>query len=147
MKTAVLIFAAALVAYSFLPPPRTAVESGPVSKALSSASSADRATVAAIYRALGAVTKRDQGSQIGTSAVWRSVHSAALRLSVGSTSLVGKYPGLDEAVDNVLSERVGLNNISLTADVDDPATDEEDKKPVWQLIVSACQEVEAQSGR
>jgi hypothetical protein len=138
MKTAVLIFAFMLAAYSFLPPPRTAVESGPVSKALSSASSADRATVAAIYRALGAVTKRDQGSQIGTTAVWRSVHSAALRLSVGSTPLVGKYPGLDTAVEEVLQTYVTLENVPLASEVD--------KKIVWKSIVEGCSEVERQAG-
>jgi hypothetical protein len=138
MKTAVLIFAFMLAAYSFLPPPRTAVESGPVSKALSSASSADRATVAAIYRALGAVTKRDQGSQIGTTAVWRSVHSAALRLSVGSTPLVGKYPGLDRAVEEVLQTYVTLENVPLASEVD--------KKIVWKSIVEGCSEVERQAG-
>jgi|APGre2960657404_1045060.scaffolds.fasta_scaffold14455_3 hypothetical protein len=138
MKTAVLIFAFMLAAYSFLPPPRTAVESGPVSKALSSASSADRATVAAIYRALGAVTKRDQGSQIGTTAVWRSVHSAALRLSVGSTPLVGKYPGLDKAVEEVLQTYVTLENVPLASEVD--------KKIVWKSIVEGCSEVERQAG-
>jgi hypothetical protein len=138
MKTAVLIFAFMLAAYSFLPPPRTAVESGPVSKALSSASSADRATVAAIYRALGAVTKRDQGSQIGTTSVWRSVHSAALRLSVGSTPLVGKYPGLDKAVEEVLQTYVTLENVPLASEVD--------KKIVWKSIVEGCSEVERQAG-
>jgi len=138
MKTVVLIFAFMLAAYSFLPPPRTAVESGPVSKALSSASSADRATVAAIYRALGAVTKRDQGSQIGTTAVWRSVHSAALRLSVGSTPLVGKYPGLDKAVEEVLQTYVTLENVPLASEVD--------KKIVWKSIVEGCSEVERQAG-
>ena len=138
MKTAVLIFAFMLAAYSFLPPPRTAVESGPVTKALSSASSADRGTVAAIYRALGEVTKRDQGSQIGTTAVWRSVHSAALRLSVGSTPLVGKYPGLDKAVEEVLQTYVTLENAPLASEVD--------KKIVWKSIVEGCAEVERQAG-
>lgn len=138
MKTAVITLAVLLVAYSFLPPPRTAVESGHVSKALSSASSADRAKVAAIYRALGEVTKRDQGSQIGTTAVWRSVHSAALRLSVGSTSLVGKYPGLDKAVEEVLQTYVTLENVPLASEVD--------KKIVWKSIAEGCAEVERQAG-
>lgn len=138
MKTAVITLAVLLVAYSFLPPPRTAVESGHVSKALSSASSADRAKVAAIYRALGEVTKRDQGSQIGTTAVWRSVHSAALRLSVGATSLVGKYPGLDKAVEEVLQTYVTLENVPLASEVD--------KKIVWKSIAEGCAEVERQAG-
>lgn len=145
VKHAAIVLSGLLLFWSFFTP-RTAVEAGPVKKALASASSSDRAKVAAIYRALGAVTARDKGSQIVTTAIWRSVHSAALRLSVGSTDLVGKYPGLDKAVDDVLASRISLDNLSLTAEVDDPSTEAVDKKPLWQLIVAACEEVEKQSG-
>lgn len=111
------IFAAALlVAASFVWSPRPAA-SGPVAAALSSASSTDRERVRAIYQALADVTTRDAGSRIATVAAWRAVHSDALRLAVGGTDLVGKYPGLDKAVEKVLAEHVGLDNSAITPEV------------------------------
>lgn len=108
--------AAALVVMSFVTVPRSAAP-GPVAAALQSASSTDRARVRAIYSALADVTQRDAGSRIANVATWRAVHADALRLAVGGTDLVGKYPGLDRAVDQVLSEHVGLDNVPLTPDV------------------------------
>lgn len=137
MKHLPIILCAALVAYTFLPS-RPVVESGPVTKALASASSADRAKVAGIYRALADVTKRDQGKQIGSTAVWRAVHSSALRLAVGGTDLVGKYPGLDTAVDETLKRHVSLDNLPLSSSYEG--------KPVWERIVEGCKAVEAQAG-
>jgi len=133
-----VLIAAAVVAFTLLPT-RPAVEVGPVRKALASASSSDRAAVAGVYRALADVTKRDQGQQMGTTAIWRSVHSSALRLAVGGTPLVGKYKGLDTAVESVLGERVGLENVSLTS----PGSD---GKPVYEALAGACEEVARQAG-
>lgn len=138
MKHILPVLAGLLLVYSLATTPRTAVEAGPVTKALASASSSDRAKVAAIYRALADVTERDKGTQIGTTAVWRSVHSAALRLSVGGTDLVGKYPGLDAAVESVLSKHFSLDNVALTSEVNG--------KPVWQSISAGCKDVETQCG-
>jgi hypothetical protein len=49
--------------------------------------------------------------------MWRAIHSDALRLAVGGTDLVGKYPGLDKAVDTVLREYVSVDNVSLSDEV------------------------------
>ena len=111
-----IIVAAALVVTSFVVDPRSAAP-GLVATALRSASSTDRARVRAIYSALADVTQRDAGSRIANVATWRAVHADALRLAVGGTDLVGKYPGLDRAVDAVLAEHVGLDNVPLTPEV------------------------------
>lgn len=105
-----------LVAASFALSPRPAA-SGPVAAALSSASSTDRERVRAIYQALADITQRDAGSRIATVSAWRAVHSDALRLAVGGTDLVGKYPGLDTAVESVLAANVSLDNTAITPEV------------------------------
>ena len=137
MKHLPLILAALILAYTFLPP-RPVVESGPVTKALASASSADRAKVAGIYRAFADVTARDRGKQIASTAIWRAVHSSALRLAVGGSPFVGKYQGLDKAVEEVLSQSNSLDNLSLTA--------ESNGQPVWKNLENACLEVARQAG-
>jgi hypothetical protein len=117
-----------MVAYSFLPaaqPP-----SGPVAQALVSAPSSDRAVVRGIYTALADVTERDKGSQIGSTAIWRDVHSAALRLAAGE--IKGKYAGLDLAVEKVLDEHFSLDNVPMTAEV-------------VAKVVAGCKEVAKQS--
>lgn len=135
MKNAILLAAILFLGYTFLParkPPD--LPAGPVAEALRSASSSDRKTVASLYSALADVTERDgRDRQIGTTQSWRSCHSAALRLGVGGTSLPGKYPGLDAAVEQVLSQYFPLENL--------PLTDELRAK-----IVAGCREVAKQSG-
>jgi hypothetical protein len=130
MKYVPLVLAVALVAASFIDVRRPAAD-GPVSKALSSASSTDRAAVASIYRALGDVMARDRGRLITTTAAWRAVYSDALRLAAGGTDLVGKYPGLDKAVESTLSQHYTLENLP----VDDALAEK---------IVAACKDVERQ---
>lgn len=111
-----LTLAAALVAASFVSSPRPAA-TGPVAVALQSASSSDRAKLASIYRALADVISRDKGQLITTTAAWRSIYSDALRLAAGGTDLVGKYPGLDAAVEKVLAEYYPLENLPIDKDV------------------------------
>lgn len=141
MKNAALIAAVVFLGYAFLepsglpkPPDTPVVVEGPVSVALRSASSEDRGTVAAVYLALADVTERDAKDRLlGTTQAWRSCHSAALRLAVGGTSLVGRYPGLDTAVEQVLSQFFTLDNQPISPDV-------------RAQIVAACREVARQSG-
>lgn len=104
----------------------------PVTAALKSASAADKAKVRAIYGSLADVTQRDAGKLITTTAVWRAIHADALRLAVGGTDLVGKYPGLDKSVEEVLSTHFSLDNKPLD-------------KPQVDAIVAGCKEVERQS--
>jgi hypothetical protein len=129
LALSVLVFALTLV------PQRPAV-TGPVADALRSASSTDRARVASVYRALADVTVRDAGKQIATLATWRSIHASSLRLAVGGTELVGKYKGLDVAVDTVLRDALGaaekVDNVALTPDV-------------VEKLAAGCKEVVRQS--
>lgn len=122
--------AALLVAVSLVSSPRPAA-TGPVATALQSATSTDRAKVASIYRALGDLMRRDSGRLISTTALWRSVYTDALRLAAGGTDLVGKYPGLDTAVEETLSKYYTLEVLPI----DDSLTEK---------IVSACKDVERQ---
>lgn len=110
-------------------PQRPAV--GPVSQALSSASSADRAKVRSVYHALADLIDRDGGKLIATTAMWRAVYSDALRLAAGGSGLVGKYPGLDAAVEKVLSEHYPLDNVPIDG-------------PMAKRIAAGCRAVEQQ---
>lgn len=126
-----ILVAAALVAFSFFPTPQPVA--GPVATAMKSASSTDRRKVSAVYRALADVTARDAAQQIKTLGQWRAVHASALRLAAGGTNLVGKYKGLDLAVEEVLQASVGtLENV--------PLNDE-----LVGKLVAGCKEVVRQS--
>jgi hypothetical protein len=123
------LVAAALVVISFLP--QRSAGTGPVATALKSATSTDRAKVASIYHALGDLMARDNGRLITTTALWRSVYTDALRLAAGGTDLVGKYPGLDPAVEETLGKYYSLQVLPI----DDALSDK---------IVAACKDVERQ---
>ena len=112
------LLTAIAVAVSFVWSPRPAA-TGPVATALKSATSTDRARVRRIYAALADITARDSGARIANVATWRAVHSDALRLAVGGTDLPGKYPGLDRAVEEVLSKHIGLDNVPLAGEAKD----------------------------
>lgn len=116
MKHIPLALAVLLVAASFVGSPRPAA-TGPVAKALESAPSSDRAKVKAIYQALGDVMARDSGRLITTTAAWRAIYSDALRLAVGGTDFVGKYPGLDTAVEEVLAKHYQLENVAIDSEL------------------------------
>lgn len=131
MKHIPLAIAVLFLAFSFLPPQPRAT--GPVATALQSATSTDRATIAATYRALADVVRRDAGRRITTTGVWRAVYKDALALAVGGTELVGKYPGLDKAVEEVLGGYYTLDDVAVDEDL-------------AQKIGTACVEVARQSG-
>ena len=131
MKLLPLFIACLVAGLTFLPPQPRAT--GPVAVALSSASSTDRATISATYRALADVMRRDAGRRITTTGVWRAVYQDALALAVGGTDLVGKYPGLDKAVEEVLSQYYTRDDVAITDEV-------------AQKISLACVEVARQSG-
>lgn len=111
VKHVAVLAAAALVAFSFVGPRPAAT--GPVADALQSASSTDRAKIAAVYSALADVIARDSGRLIATTSAWRAIYSAALRLAVGGTDLVGKYPGLDKAVEQVLGQHYTQDDVPI----------------------------------
>jgi len=129
MKQLPVAIALMLVVIGFLPAKPQAT--GPVAQAMSGAPKADRAKLAGIYTALADVTERDGGKQITTLAVWRDVHSATLRLAVGE--MKGKYPGLDVAVEKVLSEHVAPEDVALNGKTLDD-------------VIAGCREVAKQGG-
>lgn len=130
MKHLLLIAAIVYAVYSFAPSAPTPVaKTGPVADALRLATPKDKQTVASIYESLADITKRDGGKRISTTAAWREVHRNTLGLSVGGTDLVGKYPKLDDAVEEVIGKHISLDNVALSGVVDD--------------LVAACEEVSA----
>lgn len=132
MRHLPFLIALAICAYTFVPksPPTPAV-TGPVATALRSAPSSDRAYLASLYSALADVVTRDKGQRITTTAVWRAIHQDALRLAVGGTALRGKYPGLDVAVEEVLSRHYSLDDKAIGPEM-------------AEQIAAGCLEVEAQ---
>lgn len=121
---------AGALALSFVSVPRPAAI-GPVATALQSAPPADRARVASIYRALADVMARDAGRLIATTAQWRAVYQDALRLAAGGTDLVGKYPDLDEAIEETLAKYYSLDVTAIDA-------------KMAEKIAAACKDVERQ---
>ena len=55
------------------------------------------------------------------------MHQTALALSVGGTDLVGKYPDLDTAVEEVIGKYISLDNVALSGVADE--------------LVKACKEI------
>lgn len=129
VKHYILAAAVLFAALQFVP--QRSAATGPVATALASASSSDRARVRSVYAALADVIDRDGGSLIPTTAVWRSVYQDALRLAAGGTSLPGKYPGLDKAIDEVLSQHYPLDNLPID-------------KVMAKKIADGCRAVEKQ---
>lgn len=114
VKHYILLAAVAFAAFQFVPKgPQRSAATGPVSTALSSAPSSDRARVASVYAALADVIERDGGKLISTTAVWRAIYADALRLAAGGTDLPGKYPGLDKAIEEVLAQHYPLDNLPI----------------------------------
>jgi hypothetical protein len=131
MKHLPIIIASLFLAFTLIPPQPRAT--GPVAVALSSASPSDRATLSATFRALADVMRRDAGRRITTTGVWRAVYKDALALAVGGTDVVGKYPDLDKAVEEVLANYYSLDDVAIDQDI-------------AQKITTACTEVARQSG-
>jgi hypothetical protein len=68
------------------------------------------------------VLRRDNGRLIKTTEQWATYQARMLNLSVDGTSIKGKYPGLDVAIDNVfvrvLGTTPGANDVlAVNADV------------------------------
>lgn len=133
VKHWILLGAVAFAVLQFVPvgPQRSAV-TGPVSKALASASSSDRARVASVYASLADLIERDGGKLIPTTSVWRAIYADALRLAAGGTDLPGKYQGLDTAIEQTLAQYYSLDNQPI-----DQAT--------AMQIAAGCRAVEAQA--
>lgn len=73
----------------------------------------DGSKLAAFYSAVADVIARDHGKLLQTTAELRELHRRAGLLMFQQTGIEGKYPGLAEAIDKVLADQIGLENVSL----------------------------------
>jgi len=116
---------------------RKSAKPGPVATALAGADFKDKDELRRYFKSLGDVTARDKGQRVKTLAQWRETHRNGLGVAFGGTGIVGKYPGLDVAIDGILHKQQGLVDQSLT-------TAMSDGKTLAEVLVDACKEVEAQ---
>lgn len=122
MKKLVLI-AGALLLFSFVFPngisipgvnPEVVVPVAPVETdstivaLLKDATAADKARVVSIYDGMRFVLSRDKGERIGTTEKWADFQANTLQLAVEQ---VGKYPGLDDAIEAVFAKQVGTDDV------------------------------------
>jgi hypothetical protein len=75
---------------------------------LSKADAADKARVEGVYSGLVYVLKRDNGGRVTTTEKWEEVQQNTLDLAIET---VGKYPGLDEAIESVFLKAVGTDDV------------------------------------
>ena len=73
----------------------------------------DGRRLASLYSSLADVLARDQGKVITTTAQLRELNRRAGLLAFQKTGIAGKYSGLAEAIDKVLTDRIGLDNVAL----------------------------------
>ncbi|NBT35580.1 MAG: hypothetical protein EBT03_08605 [Betaproteobacteria bacterium] len=130
--------ALAIVAFTFFgdAKPLAPKATGGVATALAAATRSDKASVGSVYRALSDITSRDKGRVIKTTAEWRAMHSAALKLAFADSGFVGRYKGLDVEVEKVIFPALGDKVRNMT--------DLLENKPIWQRVADACLEVERQ---
>ena len=82
---------------------------------LKDAAVADRGRVVSIYEGLQFVLTRDKGQRINTTEKWAELQANTLQLAVEQ---VGKYPGLDAAINDVFLRVLGTDDVlSANADV------------------------------
>jgi len=120
MKYIPLTVCALLLALSFVPGGQS--RTGEVSLKLKGASREDRRELSAFYGALADITKRDGGEEIKDTPSWRLMNKKALHLAFTKKPIVGKYPGLDKAIDSQLLEGIGLEPLPLNKELESGLT-------------------------
>lgn len=81
---------------------------------LKTASTDDKNRVVSIYSGLKFVLQRDKGQRVNTTEKWAELQANTLQLAVEQ---VGKYPGLDVAINDVFKRVVGTDDV-LPANAD-----------------------------
>lgn len=82
---------------------------------LANATVEDRARIASIYTGLRTVLARDKGEFVNNTERFAVLQANTLKLAVDQ---VGKYPGLDAAIESVFKTAVGTDDVvSLTPEV------------------------------
>jgi len=79
-----------------------------IKKVLRNATAADRARIVSIYSGMYRVLKRDAGERISNTEKLAEYHANTLQLAVEQ---VGKYPGLDVAIDDVFKGTLGSTDV------------------------------------
>jgi hypothetical protein len=92
----------------------------------------DGEKLAGFYSAMADVIERDQGRVIQTTKELRELHRRAGLLAFQRSGIEGKYPGLAEAIDKVLADQIGLDNVSLDA------AKQEASKKTFKALAWAC---------
>lgn len=118
MKNLLVLFAGLLLAVSlvfpngFTLPEKTPAVTGPtdpaIVKILSAATPADKARIDGMYSGLANVVRRDKANLITTTERWALVQANTLDEAVEE---VGKYPGLDKAIDDVFVSALGTRDV------------------------------------
>ena len=72
------------------------------------ATAADRANIGGIYTGLKTVITRDNGQSVNNTERWSALQARTLQLAVDQ---VGKYPGLDKAIEAVFLAEVGTDDV------------------------------------
>lgn len=86
-----------------------------IASLLRNADAADKGRVRSIYSGLAAVLRRDATvKRLRNTEQWAEVQAATLDLAVEQ---VGKYPGLDVAINNVFLRVVGTDDVMPANDV------------------------------
>jgi hypothetical protein len=79
-----------------------------IAKLLSTATAEDKARVASIYDGMAYVLRRDAGKRLNTTEKWVEFQANTLQLAVEQ---VGKYPGLDKAIEDVFLAKLGTDDV------------------------------------
>lgn len=123
MKKLVLLFGVLLALSFFIPadallkpvpvtPPVTpavpTVTNPAIVAVLTSATDADRANIVGIYTGLKTVLTRDNGQLVDNTERFSVLQANTLKLAVEQ---VGKYPGLDTAIEAVFAAAVGTDDV------------------------------------
>ena len=107
-----------------VPVPAAVTADATIAKVLHNAESADKARVVSIYEGMHRVLSRDAGARINTTEKWAEFQANTLDLAVEQ---VGKYPGLDDAIEAVFAAQTGTDDVL-------PATPETQQK-----LLRACE--------
>lgn len=104
-----------------VPAPQPEPEPAPVTPApaivnlLKNADPADKRRIADVYTAAATILRRDNGARLNTTEKWAEWHAQTLQLAIETP---GKYPGLDEAIEQVIAGSLGTDDVlSVTPDV------------------------------
>ena len=75
----------------------------------------DKIRLAQFYAQLSHIVRNEPGF-IQTTGQFREYNSTAGQINYAGLSLKGKYPGLGQAIDQAISDQIGLENVELDVD-------------------------------